>query len=163
MGTIQTAIDGIKTSKENLRVAINNKGGSLLESAKLETFASAVEGLSTSMAVSRNIKNSGGSVSTLTQDITISADTTEALIVVTSVYSGNSNTYSCTRQSGATVTITTQQSKGEGNWNNYGQIVIFSTITYKITKAKGESAVVRITVSNPYGLQGLCVHSITNG
>ena len=162
MGTIQTAIDGIKTSKENLRVAINNKGGSLLESAKLETFASAVEGLSTSMAVARSVKTNSGGAGSLSTDITLSADTTEAIIVVTSGYSGNSNTYSCTKQSGADCTITTQQSNTTSNWGNYGQIFIFTTLTYKVTKAKGQSSVIRVSVSNPYGLQGLCVHSITN-
>lgn len=159
--SIQSAIDGIKQSKIDLRTAINSKGGNIQATDKLSTYATAVNGLSTSMAVTRNIKNSGGN-SPITQDITIPADTTEALIVVTSVYSGNSNTYSCARQSGATVTITTQQSKTDSNWNNYGQIVIFSTITYKVTKASGSSAVVRVTVSNPYGLQGLCVHQIYN-
>lgn len=162
MGTIQTAIDGIKTSKENLRVAINNKGGSLLESAKLETFASAVEGLSTSMSVGRNLKGNSSSATSLTQDITIGTNTTEAILVVTSVYSGSSNSYSCARVSGATVTISTPQSATTSNWSQYGQVVVFSTVTYKVTKTKGQSAVVGVTVNNPYGLQGLCVHQIAN-
>ena len=162
MGTIQTAIDGIKTSKENIRVAINNKGGSLLESAKLDTFATAIDNISTSMGVGRNLKNNSSSGTSLTQDITISADTTQAYIIVSSGYSGNSNTYSCTRQSGATATITTQQSTTTSSWGQYGQVCVLSTITYKVTKAKGQSTVIRITVSNPYGLQGLCVHQVAN-
>jgi hypothetical protein len=163
MGTIQSAIDGIKTSKEDIRTAINDKGGSLSPTAKLDTFASAVENLSTSMIVARNVKANSSSASSLTTDITLSENTTEALIVVTSGYSGNSNTYSCTKQSGANVTITTQQSNTTSNWGQYGQLFLFNTVTYKVTKVKGQSSVIRVSASNPYGLQGLCVHSITNG
>lgn len=160
--SIQSAIDGIKTSKENIRVAINNKGGSLAANAKLNTFANAVNNISTSINVGRNIKANSSSATSLTQDITIAANTTEAYVVVTSGYSGNSNTYSCARQSGATVTITTAQSATTSSWNQYGQVFVFSTITYKVTKAKGTAAVIRISVSNPYGLQGLCVHQVAN-
>ena len=160
--SIQSAIDGIKTSKENIRVAINDKGGSLAANAKLNTFATAINNLATSMGIGRNIKANSSSATSLTQDITIAANTTEAYVVVTSVYSGNSNSYSCARQSGASGTVTTQQSKSDSSWSQYGQVVVFSTITYKITKAKGSSSVVRITVSNPYGLQGFCVHQISH-
>lgn len=160
--SIQSAIDGIKTSKENIRVAINNKGGSVAANAKLSTFASAINGLTTTMSVGRNIKANSNSATSLTQDITIAANTTEALVVVTSVYSGNSNSFSCARQSGASVTITTQQGGTSSSWSQYGQLIVFSTITYKVTKAKGSSSVVRVTVSNPYGLQGLCVHQISH-
>lgn len=160
--SIQSAIDGIKTSKENIRVAINNKGGSLASNAKLDTFANAVSNISTSISVGRNIKANSSSAGSLTQDITIAADTTEAYLVVTSGYSGNSNSYTCAKQSGADVTITTAQSVTTSNWGQYGQMFLFSTITYKVTKAKGSASVVRITVSNPYGLQGLCVHQVAN-
>ena len=158
--SIQSAIDGIKTSKENIRVAINNKGGNVSASAKLNTFATAINNLTTSMAIGRNIKSNTNSGTSLTQDVTISADTTEAFLVVTSVFSGNSNTYSCTRQSGASVTITTQQANTTSSWSQYGQLIVFTTLTFKVTKAKGTSAVVRVKVDNPYGLQGLCVHQI---
>lgn len=160
--SIQSAIDGIKASKENIRVAINSKGGSLSETAKLNTFATAINNLSTSMTVARNIKANSSSATSLNQDITIASNTTEALLVVTSVYSGNSNSYTCTRQSGATVNITTVQSATTTGMSQYGQVVVFSTITYKITKTKGSSSVVRITVNNPYGLQGFCVHQVAN-
>jgi len=160
--SIQSAIDGIKTSKNNLRTAINNKGGNIGVNDKLSTYANAVDNLSTSMVISRNLKANSSSGTSLTQDVTIPANTTSAFIVVTSVLSGNDNTYSCTRQSGATVSITTQQSKSSNSWSQYGQLIVFQTITYKITKARGSSAVVRVKVDNPYGLQGLCVHLIDN-
>lgn len=160
--SIQSAIDGIIQSKSNIRTAVNNKGGNIGVNDKLSTYATAINNLSTTMAVSRNVKANSSSAGSLTQDVTISADTTEAILVVTSIYSANSNTYSCTRQSGATVTITTKQSTTQTNMSQYGQVIVFSTITYKITKEKGSSAVVRVTVSNSYGLQGLSVHQINN-
>lgn len=45
MATIQENINRIKDAKEDLRGAINDKGGSLAEDAKLEEFAEAVENL----------------------------------------------------------------------------------------------------------------------
>ena len=159
--SIQSAIDGIVQSKSDIRTAINNKGGNVASNAKLNTFASAINGLVTSMGVGRNVKANSSSTNTLSQDVTIASNTTEAYLVVTSAFSGNSNTYSCTKQSGANVTITTAQSNTTSSWSQYGQLIVFSTITYKITKARGSSAVVRVKVDNPYGLQGLCVHQVS--
>lgn len=159
--SIQSAIDGIIQSKSDIRTSINNKGGSVSSSAKLSTYATAINNLSTSMSVGRNVKSNSSSATSLTQDITIATNTTEALVIVTGIFSGNSNTYTCARVSGATTTITTVQSVTSTAPSQYGQVVAFSTQTFKVVKAKGSSAVVRITVSNPYGLQGFTVHQVS--
>ena len=41
--SITTEINRIKTAKQNLMTAINNKGGSLTENSKLEDFVTSVE------------------------------------------------------------------------------------------------------------------------
>ena len=161
--TIQNSIDGIKSSKENIRTAINNKGGTLDSNAKLSTFANAIDNLSTGMGVGRGLQSNSGSVSSMTRDITINETTTECVIVVSSVRSGGSaSTHSCAKKSGADVTITTIQSRTESNWSNYGQAIVFTTTTFKIVKPKGASSVVRITVSSDYALQGIAVYNIYN-
>lgn len=160
--SIQSAIDGIVASKSNIRIAINNKGGNVSSSAKLSTYATAINNLSTSMAVSRNV-SAGGPTSPYSADFTIPANTTQAFLIVNSLFVGNDNTFALTRKSGASVTITTQLSKTNTNWDSYGYSPIRnSTITYKITKARGTASVVTLSVSNPYGLAGVSSHLVTN-
>ena len=161
--SIQSAINGIKTSKSNIRTAINNKGGNVSSSAKLSTYATAINNLTFSLSETRTINNNTGGGTSLKQDITIGTNVTEALLVVDTILVGNENTISCARKSGATVSISTKTSKTSANFSAYGiSPIVLQTITYKITKAKGSSSVVTLTVSNSYGLAGVVSHLITN-
>ena len=47
MGNIQTEITRIINAKADIRTAINNKGGNVSDTALIDTFASAINGLST--------------------------------------------------------------------------------------------------------------------
>ena len=47
MGSIQTNITRIANAKADIRTAINNKGGNVSDTALIDTFASAINGLST--------------------------------------------------------------------------------------------------------------------
>lgn len=45
--TIQTEIDRLKRAKADIKTAITNKGGTISDTATIDTYASAIEGIST--------------------------------------------------------------------------------------------------------------------
>ena len=46
-GTIQTEIDRLKKAKSDIKTAIINKGGTISDTATIDTYASAIDGIST--------------------------------------------------------------------------------------------------------------------
>ena len=46
-GTIQTEIDRLKRAKSDIKTAIINKGGTISDTATIDTYASAIDGIST--------------------------------------------------------------------------------------------------------------------
>lgn len=45
--TIQTEIDRLKKAKSDIKTAIINKGGTISDTATIDTYASAIDGIST--------------------------------------------------------------------------------------------------------------------
>ena len=46
MNTIQTEIDRLKKAKSDIKTAIINKGGTISDTATIDTYASAIDGIS---------------------------------------------------------------------------------------------------------------------
>lgn len=145
--------------------AIRSKNGSQA-TYKVSEMAAAISNISTftDMGTGRTIKNnSNSSTSDVTADFTIPANCKEAFLIVFSMKVGNNNTFSLARQSGATVTITTQIANTVNNWDAFGASPRhMATITYKIAKTDTTASVVRLKISNPYGFAGACAHLVTN-
>lgn len=147
-----------------IAAAIRSKNGSQ-NTYTVSQMATAISNIQTqgNMSVSRTAKsNGGGTTGTINTDFTIGADVKEAYLFVDTIFYGNDNSFGLTRQSGAAVTISTKESSTSSNWDCFGcSPVRLRTITYKILKSDAASAVVRLAVTNPYGLGGICAHLVT--
>lgn len=158
--SIATEIERIQNAKASIKTAIESKGVTVPSTAKIDNYSNYIDDIATSSSLSVSVGGWGNNTIGY-KDFTIPANSTEAIITIVSTWEGNTDNYSCTKQSGAPVTISVANSKtthSQGHNTTY----YMGIQTYRITKAKGSSSVVRITLTNAYGHTGASVSCVCN-